>query len=190
MARVRSSREGTTKRESQVPPSRTSRARSAFSFAVAGALSFWLPDVAVHIEAGSNFDSRHVWAITILMAATFLLAYVVSQMVAAKLDFKWVGPAMLIGVWLSGGLFITLAALVSGSSFAGSGIWRLVVIVLSVIPIVTFILAAWDGSLYALLAVTLGAILLCGIRASWMLLTSASPNNLTSKNQAQPPKVA
>jgi hypothetical protein len=105
------------------------------------------------------------------MPATFLLAYVVARRFGMKRDFKWVGPAMLLGVWLTGGLFMTLAT-ASGSGFVGvDGVGRLLIIVSSVIPVVTFILAAYDGSLFALLAVTLGALLLLGVRASWILLT-------------------
>ena len=172
MAQVRGLSRGTTQVGSLPLPSGTKRRRLALSFAVAGALSFWLPDAVVHIEAGPNFDSRHVWLCTILMPATFLLAYVVARRLGMKRDFKWVGPAMLLGVWLTGGLFMTLAT-ASGSGFVGvDGVGRLLIIVLSVIPIVTFILAAYDGSLFALLTVTLGALLLCGVWASWILLTS------------------
>jgi hypothetical protein len=110
-----------------------------------------------------------------------------------KQDFKWVGPAMLLGVWLTGGLFMTLAT-ASGSGFVGvDGVGRLLIIVSSLIPVVTFILAAYDGSLFALLAVTLGALLLLGVRASWILLTYV-PSRLgaTSDEPAlqQRPKVA
>jgi hypothetical protein len=120
---------------------------------------------------------------TILLPATFLFAYVVAQRLAVKRDFKCVGAAMLLGVWLTDGLFMTLAAMASGSGFIGpDGVWAsLLMIVFSVIPVVTYILAAYDGSLFALLAVTLGAFLLWGLRKSWMLLTSVpSPPNVTS----------
>ena len=193
MAQVRGLSRGTTQVVSLPSPSGTKRRRLALSFAVAGALSFWLPDVVVHIIAGPNFDSRHVWVCTILMPATFLLAYVVARRFGMKRDFKWVGPAMLLGVWLTGGLFMTLAT-ASGSGFVGvDGVGRLLIIVLSVIPVVTFILAAYDGSLFALLAVTLGALLLCGVRASWILLTYVPSRPGTTNDEPalqQRPKVA
>ena len=193
MAQVRGLSRGTTQVGSLPLPSGTKRLRSALSFAVAGALSFWLPDVVVHIVAGPNFDSRHVWVCTILMPATFLFAYVVARRFGMKRDFKWVGPAMLLGVWLTGGLFMTLAT-ASGSGFVGvDGVGRLLIIVLSVIPVVTFILAAYDGSLFALLAVTLGALLLLGVRASWILLTYVPSRRGTTSDEPalqQRPKVA
>ena len=192
MAQLRGLSRGTTQVGSLPLPSGTKR-RLAFSFAVAGALSFWLPDVAVHIYTGPNFDSRHVWVCTILMPATFLFAYVIARRLGMKQDFRWVGPAMLLGVWLTGGLFMTLAT-ASGSGFVGvDGVGRLLIIVSSVIPVVTFLLAAYDGSLFALLAVTLGALLLCGVRASWILLTYVPSRPGTTSDEPalqQGPKVA
>ncbi|HET9405638.1 MAG TPA: hypothetical protein VFO39_00210 [Candidatus Sulfotelmatobacter sp.] len=124
------------------------------------------------------------------MPATFLIAYAISRIVAARWKFKCVGPAMLLGVWLTGGLFMTLAAMASGSGLAGNGVWQLVVIALSVIPVVTFVLAASDGSLFALVAVTLGAALLCGVRASWMLLLSTPSRNGTRSTSEPASKAA
>jgi hypothetical protein len=80
---------------------------------------------------------------------------------------------MLLGVWMSGGLFMTISSLASGSDFiGGTGFWRLAIIPMSIIPIVTFILANYDGSLFALLAITVGGLLICGVRASWTLWSS------------------
>ena len=90
------------------PP--TKQMRLAILFAVAGALSFWLPDLAIHVRSARNFGSQQVWLITILLPAIFLFAYVVARWFGVKLDFKWVGAAMLLGVWLTGGLFTTVAA--------------------------------------------------------------------------------
>jgi len=158
--------------------SRIKQPRLAILFAMAGAFSFWLPDVAVHIYAGRNLDSRHIWAITILAPATFLIAYVVARTFAVKSDFTWPGAAMLLGVWVTGGLFITLAATASGSGLVGPhGIRNsLLMTVLSVIPGVVYILAAYDGSFLALIAVTVGTLLLWGVRTSWILLTSGPPS--------------
>lgn len=159
--------------------------RLALALAVTGGLSFWLPDVIVHIGAGRKFDSSQVWMVTILQPAMFLLAYLIARRVAVKRDFRWVGAAMVIGVWLSGGLIMTLIAAASGSAVIGRGgvLGSLLVIVLSIVPIVTYIMAAYDGSLFALLAVTGGAILVWGVRAGWTLLSS-SPSSAPSPPQS------
>lgn len=131
--------------------------------ALLGGASFWLPDVAVHIVAGRGFDSPHVRVITFLMPATFLIAYLIARRFLAKRSFKWVGAAMLLGVWLTGGVFMTAAATASQGGFAGPGGVRggLLMIALSIVPLVTFMMATYDGSLGALIAVTIGALLIC-----------------------------
>lgn len=167
--------------------------RLTLSLAIAGALSFWLPDIAVHISAGPNFSSKHVWIISILMPAAFLLTYVCARRLLMKSSVKWICAPMLLGVWLTGGVFMMLAGTASGSGFIGvTGIWRIVVIVLSVIPIVTYILAAYDGSLFALLAVTVGALLFWGLRTSWTLLRSNSlqPSLTGEKSDSHEPAKA
>src|SRR4051812_28757258 len=93
--------------------------RLALGLAVAGALSFWLPDVALHLWARQSFSSLHVRIITAVMPATFLIAYVIARKFAVKRGFRWGLAAMLLGVWLSGGLFMALSATVSGGGFAG-----------------------------------------------------------------------
>jgi CRP-like cAMP-binding protein len=168
---------GLSPRTTQVGPlpssSGAKRRRLALSFAIAGALTFWLPDLVIHLDAAHNFGTPQVRLITILLPTIFLLAYLVARRFGVKRDFKWVGAAMLLGVWLTGGLFMMLAATASGGGFVGAGILgSLLIMMMSIIPIVTYILAASDGSLFALLAVTLGALLLCGVRASWILLTA------------------
>jgi hypothetical protein len=142
--------------------------------------------VVIHIYAGRNLDSRHIWAITILTPVTLLLAYVVARTFAVKRDFTWLGAAMLLGVWVTGGLFITLAATASGSGLIGPHGIRdsLLMIVLSVIPGVVYMLAAYDGSFLALLAVTVGALLLWGLRTSWILLTSGAPGGPKTGGQS------
>ena len=88
---------------------------------------------------------------------------------------------MLLGVWLSGGVFMTLAAILSRSEFlGGTGLWRLVVIAISVIPVITFILAAYDGSLVALLVVTIGGLVVCGARSALVLWASNSGETSTT----------
>ena len=182
-----SKRVGTSGLNSRVKLSRIKHPGLALSFATAGALGFWLPDLIIHILAGRNLDSRHVLVITILSPAIFLLTYVLARRFVLKQEFKWLGAAMVLGVWVTGGLFIALAATASGAGFAGPHGIRdsLLMVVSSVIPGVTFIFAAYDGSFLALLAVTVGALLVWGVRTSRVLLVvgSSSSNKNTTKEK-------
>ena len=134
--------------------------RAALWLAGLGGLSFWLPDVTVHISQGRNFDSLHVRLITVLMPSMLLAAYLAGRRVATRRNFKWPGAAMLVGVWFSGGLFMTLAATASGGGLAGTDGIRggMLVFAMSLLPPYTFIMATYDGSLGALLIVTIGAL--------------------------------
>src|SRR5262245_37311343 len=154
--------------------SRVQQPRLALAFAVAGALSFWLPDVAIHIIAGRTFDAPHARLITLIMPTAFLTAYLAARTLAAKRGYKRLGVAMLVGVWLGGGVFMTISATAAGGGFAGpNGVRGTVIVVLmSMVPIYTYIMAAYDGSLLALLAVTVGALLICCVQASGLPLPS------------------
>jgi hypothetical protein len=166
--------------------SRAKRSRLMFAFAALGAMSFWLPDLVIHLSAGPNLDSRHGLAITVCAPAVFLFAYVVARRFAKRQGFTWTGATMLLGVWLSGGLFMTIAAMVSGSEFiGGTGVWRLVAIFAGIVPIVTYVLSSYDGSVFALLAVTVGSLLICGVLTSCMLWNSGGTGSHTSLQEAQ-----
>ena len=145
----------------------TANARPALLGASIGALSFWVPDVAVHARARHSFDARHVWAINLLMPATFLITYLLGRGRARVTGFKWLGLAMIVGVWLTGGLFIMLSATAEGGGFATArAVTSILLVVGSVIPIVTCMLATYDGSLGALLIVTAVAVLIWAYGAS------------------------
>ena len=91
------------------------------------------------------------------MPAAFLLAYALARRFAAKREFKWVVATMLIGVWLTGGPFMTLTVSTCGGGFAGPDGIRggLLSIMLSLIPLVTWMQSIYDGSGLALLVVTI-----------------------------------
>jgi hypothetical protein len=146
--------------------------RLALTLAVLGALSFWLPDVAIHVFAGPKFDSPHVRLITVLLPATFLIAYVIARRFAVQRHFKWSGAAMLLGVWLTGGIFMMISATAGGGGFVGpNGVaGTLLVLLLLLFPIYTCIMATYDGSLFALLAATLGPFLIWCVHSSGILL--------------------
>ena len=156
--------------------SRVRQKKLAICLALAGAVSFWLPDVVIQTATRRTFDAlqirTQVRIITFLLPATFLCAYVVARMCAAKRNFKWVGAVMLLGIWLAGGLFMMVAATAAGGGFAGpDGIkGGFLLAILGVFPPVALMMSTYDGSLGALLIVNLGSLLFWGIRSSGMPL--------------------
>jgi hypothetical protein len=76
---------------------------------------------------------------------------------------------MITGVWLLGGLFMMLNATFSGGGFRSQeGIrWAVQSLVLSLIPLYTWMLATYDGSLMALVTITLGGCIVSVFHSKW-----------------------
>ncbi len=73
--------------------------------------------------------------------------------------------SFLAGIWLLGNIMMMVSASFSGGGFSQGKAWEVVIVLLlGLIPIYTFILATYGGSLGALLIVTL--ILICLIAFS------------------------
>lgn len=89
------------------------------------------------------------------MPLTLLLCWVIVGKYLG-ISAKSAAVRMLLGIWLLGGLCMTIGASFSGGGFAGPDGVRGAAIVLgmSLVPIHTFIMATYDGSLGALLLVT------------------------------------
>ena len=126
-----------------------------------GAVGFWLPDTVWHAVKGMNFGGADVRAITLTMPLTLLGTYVLARRWQRKEPRQPVGWPLMAGVWLLGGVFIMIGASFSGGGFAGPEGLRgaVIVLLLSVVPIYLFILATYDGSLAALLGVSIIAAL-------------------------------
>ena len=71
---------------------------------------------------------------------------------------------MLLGLWLLGGFLIMVGASFSGAGFASGD--RLQTLVMSLVPGIVYILAAYDGSLMALLIATVVALIIWIVRVT------------------------
>lgn len=136
--------------------------RRIVKLAVIGAVAFWLPDAVWHLVRGDTFGRVDVLGVTTLTPITLLVAYLIfwRRNWAAGQEFKaW--PLML-GVWELGGYFMLLSA-----SFQHAGFKNLhgfsdiaMALLLPLIPIYTFIMATYDGSLAALIIVSAAALVM------------------------------
>lgn len=123
------------------------------------ALLFWVPDVIVHLIKGRNFCGDDVRLITVLIPLVCIMGFIVYS----KLHYRrFCNPAeaiaAIIGIWVMGPLATTIAATFSGGGFAASDIslGKLLIIKGTLLfPIYTFIMSAYDGTLFALMIVTL-----------------------------------
>ncbi len=136
-----------------------------------GAASFWLPDVIIHAVRTNKLNSWDVRIITLVLPLTLLCTFVTAKRARNAVRPSRIGFPMLAGVWLLGGLFMTVGASFSGGSFMSPDGARGAVLMtlLSLFPMYTFIMATYDGSLGALLLVTVVAFLVWILQRSKLL---------------------
>ena len=119
--------------------------------AAMGACAFWLPDVIAHGAARARFDSHDVLVLTVLMPTLAAAAYLILRRRSGKSALAW---PMLAAVWLSTGVFIMAGAMWS-ETFANSLGFAVLSVVMGAVPVYAWILATYDGSLGALVIVTI-----------------------------------
>ena len=142
------------------------RLNPALRFAAMGALSFWLPDLALHWLARTFKGVDWFWVLTLTLPTTFAAAYIFAGRPTEKKGSRHVGVAMLFGVWCTGGMFILFEwRLIGGPALSGGFQNNLIVVVLSVFPPITAFYSAYDSSLPGLLLLTIGAALFWAVRA-------------------------
>jgi hypothetical protein len=116
-----------------------------------GGLSFWLPDTVTHLIRNVQFDRRDVMVVTVLMPRCLCAGWVAVSRFLRK-SLASVAPQFLLGIWVTGGLLMSLGWILSTPSPLHS---LAVSSVLGIIPIYTFRAATYDGSLAALFLVSI-----------------------------------
>jgi hypothetical protein len=118
-----------------------------------GALSFWLPDTLLHAARGYDFAGLDAIFLTVGLPLACLPAYLWARRLYGRSALA--APWMLLGVWMLGGFFMQVGASFSGGGFAAGALSDLTVsLLLCFFPPATFMMSAYDGSLFALFLVT------------------------------------
>jgi hypothetical protein len=118
-----------------------------------GALAFWLPEMILYALTRYELNSK---LITVILPISFLIVYLLVSILRRKRTAK---PSAAIFMVL-GVIFLGTLAMAIGATIRGAGFWEhpgstlLGVLLGTVIPIYAFISATYDGSLYALIAVS------------------------------------
>jgi hypothetical protein len=119
-----------------------------------GALSFWLPEIVLYGWTRQELNGK---LITFLLPGIFLIVY---ALVWALRPRRMTKPSaaffMVLGVIFLGTLAMAIGATLRGAGFLGQPVSTLLGVLLgTIIPIYAFIAATYDGSLYALVFVSL-----------------------------------
>ena len=119
-----------------------------------GAVAFWLPEIVWYAWTRQELNGKLA---TFLLPSGFLIVYLLISIFRAK---RIVKPSAAIFMVL-GVVFLGMLAMAIGATVRGAGFWEhpsstlLAVLLGTVIPIYAFIAATYDGSLYALIFVSI-----------------------------------
>jgi hypothetical protein len=136
---------------------------------LSGAL-FWLPSILVHAIAGVSFDAFHILVVNVF--AIVATALTVRRLVQSN-NFPWSAQAFLalhvMGVWILGPACVLASASAGGGGALQEDLARFLDARILLFPPVTFIGATYEGSLGALVLVTVAVPiwLLAGVFTWW-----------------------
>jgi hypothetical protein len=119
-------------------------------YALIGAVSFWSPDILIKAIAGKRFSGTHVQILTFVMPASTIMSLMLLNRISCLRHQASIGPSILAGIWLLGGLAMTASWSFSGGGFARAEGLGLVTALLGALPPYTFIMSPYDGSFWVL----------------------------------------
>ena len=132
--------------------------KSSLLSVVLGAGLFWIPDIALHAVAATGLAAGHVLVLTGLLPITCGLGFAYRCRAQMKVAMRLtVAGLMVLGVWLFGPLAMTAGATFSGGGFSQSEAPVLpgLLGMTAMFPLTTFMMSAYDGTLGALVVVTI-----------------------------------
>jgi len=126
-----------------------------------GAAGFWLPDTFLHaLGANRMFSWYDPRILTIVLPLTFLATFLALRRLKKGVRPQHLGLLMLAGVWIFGVLPMMIGDSFAGARFIASiGVYLSgLLLLLSLLPVYTFVMATYDGSQFALALVALATL--------------------------------
>lgn len=141
-------------------------------YLVIGGAAFWVPDIVYHLMNTDELSKRDIGVLTILLPVILLACYaIVLHLRGRQSEGPSIAFFMFIGVWLLGPLCMGISATFGGAGFyTGEAAWFSML--LGIIPIYTFIMSAYDGSVLGLFIATcmiVGAHLMYELNHHWII---------------------
>jgi hypothetical protein len=136
--------------------SRLARASDAILHILLGGTVFWAPNIAVHWMTGFRFSYSDAIAITFLLPAATYLFFRMLWWPLRKVEDR-LPPALfaVLGIWITGPAMLTFSASFCGGGLTQPDAWHFFVFGTLLFPLFTFVMSTYDGTLFALLLVTL-----------------------------------
>jgi hypothetical protein len=135
-----------------------------------GALAFWLPEIVLYVWNKQDINGK---LITFLLPSIFLIVYLLVAILRPRQTARPSAAIyMMLGVIFLGTLAMAIGATIRGAGFLEhTGSAMLGVLLGTIIPIYAFIAATYDGSLYALvfISILMPVIHLVFERQNWII---------------------
>jgi hypothetical protein len=150
------------------------RATKALTHALLGGLVFWTPNVVVHWIIAYRFSGFVVIGLTVLLPATTIFFFRMILWPSPKQQSR-LSQALfaVLGIWVAGPSMMTFSSSFCGGGFSQPDAWRFFVFGTLLFPVFTFVMSAYDGTLFALLLTTLLLPILANSRSKEAVLTSS-----------------
>ena len=123
-----------------------------------GALFFWTPDILIHAIGRYNFNGHDVILVSLVCPLVLIAGYFATTFFSDHRISALQPGLVILGIWLAGGFAIMVASSFGGGGFMSPGGWSSptsLLILSGICPLTTYMLSAYDGSLFALLGITL-----------------------------------
>jgi hypothetical protein len=148
------------------------RTSDAIIHMLLGGIVFWAPNIAVHWMTGYRFSYSDAIGVTFLLPAATYLFFRLVFWPWRKLEDR-LPPALfaVLGIWIAGPAMLTFSASFCGGGLTQPDAWHFFVFGTLLFPLFTFVMSTYDGTLFALLLVTL----LLPILANFRLKGSPTP---------------
>ncbi len=132
------------------------RATRALTYALLGAFVFWTPNVVVHWIIAYRFSGFVVIGLTVLLPAVTLVFFHAFLWPSLKQESR-LSPALfaVLGIWIAGPSMLTFSASFCGGGLTQPDAWRFFVFGTLLFPLFTFVMSAYDGTVFALFLTTL-----------------------------------
>jgi hypothetical protein len=132
------------------------RTTKALTHALLGAFVFWTPNIVVHWIIAYRFSGFVVIGLTALLPAVTILFFRVFLWPSLKQESR-LSPALfaVLGIWIAGPSMLTFSASFCGGGLTQPDAWRFFVFGTLLFPLFTFVMSAYDGTVFALFLTTL-----------------------------------